>query len=621
MSHDPVLPPDEIQDDAIIGRVFRWSLLVILLIAGVVAAFLLFSGGGAEEPVVVEKNLDEILDLQGPAAALPAVRFTDVTIQAGIEFKHANGARGDKLLPETMGGGAAFFDYDGDGDPDLLLVNSTDWPETQGRRSGRHGFFRNDGAGRFTDVSAAVGLGADVYGMGVAAADYDGDGDRDVFITAVGSNHLFRNDGGVFADVSARAGVAGGRAMWSSSAGFFDYDSDGDLDLFVCNYVNWSREIDEELNFSLNGVDRAYGPPTNYAGAHSYLYRNEGDGTFTDVSRDAGIQVDNPATGSPMGKALAVSFVDVDRDSHPDILVANDTVQNFLFRNRGDGTFEEIGARSGIGFDTAGNATGAMGLDAAHYRNDDQLAVGIGNFANEMTSLYVAQRGLQFTDEAAGEGIGSPSRKFLSFGLFFFDYDLDGRVDLLQANGHLENEIQQVQSSQSYRQPAQLFWNQGPGARSCFAEVPADSAGDLARPVVGRGATYADIDGDGDLDVLLTQAGAEPLLLRNDQQLGHHWLRARVRGAGANTDAIGAWLELEADGMRQRRQVMPTRSYLSQVELPVTFGLGAATAVDRLVVVWPDGRRREVAVDALDRVVEVTPPDGPEPAVGTTPAP
>ena len=359
-----------------------------------------------------------------------------------------------------------------------------------------------------------------LYGTGVAVGDYDNDGDTDVFISALGENLLLENRQGVFADVTATAGVAGGEGTWSSSTGFFDYDNDGDLDLFVTNYVAWSKTIDMELNFTLNGQDRAYGPPNNYEGSFPYLYRNDGGGRFTDVSVESGVQVNNPATGRPMAKALALSFLDVDDDGYLDVLIANDTVQNFLFHNRGDGTFEEMGSIAGIGFDRAGNATGAMGLDVAHYRNDNQLGIGIANFANEMSSLYVSQSGgLQFSDEAIGEGVGAPSRKFLSFGLFFFDYDLDGRLDLFQTNGHLEDEINQVQSSQHYHQPAQLFWNSGPEARSCFVEVPSDMTGDLALKIVGRAAAYADIDADGDLDILLTQSGDRPLLLRNDLDL------------------------------------------------------------------------------------------------------
>lgn len=477
--------------------------------------------------------------------------FRDVARETGLDFRHFLGGTGDFYLAEVMGPGAALFDYDGDGDLDAYLLSATT------------------------------------------------------------PNRLFRNDGGRFVDVTAAAHVAGGADQWSTSAGFFDYDGDGRLDLFVCNYVVWSRETDLELGFTLDGTTRAYGPPTLYRGTDCTLYRNDGDGSFADVTVPAGIAVRNPATGQPMGKALAVTFVDVDADGWMDVLVANDTVQNFLFRNRGNGTFVEVGTRSGVAYSGEGTATGAMGMDVGDYANGGGLAVGIGNFAKESTSFYVQQPDpWQFADMSASEGIGSPSRLRLSFGLFFFDYDLDGRLDLLQANGHLEDEINAIERSQTYEQAAQLFWNRGTGAGSCFVAVPEETTGDLARPIVGRGATYADIDADGDLDVLLTQVGRAPLLLRNDQALGHHWLRVLVRGAGGNRDAIGAWVEVETpDGVVQRRQVMPARSYLSSVERTLTFGLGANDRVAALRVRWPDGTRREIAAPPIDAQLEVAPDD------------
>jgi len=599
---------EETQDDAIIGVAFRRSLLVIVAIVVIAAgAYLLTRAGDGPEAIVEKQGVGAIEDREEATAEMPAVSFADVTAEAGIDFVHVNGATGEKLLPETMGGGVAFFDHDGDGDQDLLFVNSAAWPWDAADDAATPRLYANDGVGAFTDVTREAGLDVSFYGMGVAVADYDNDGDADLFFTTLGANRLYRNDAGRFTEVTAQANVAGEQDRWSASAGFFDYDADGDLDLFVCNYVVWSKAIDEELNFSLNGRDRAYGPPTNYGGTYSYLYRNDGDGSFTDVSAAAGIQVDNTATGQPMGKALAVSFADVDVDGKLDILVANDTVQNFLFHNQGDGTFVEKGSLAGFGFDGTGNATGAMGLDAGYYRNDEQFGIAVANFANEMSSLYVSQREglLQFTDESAGEGVGAPSRLVLSFGLFFFDYDLDGRLDILQANGHLEDEIEEVQASQRYRQPAQLFWNAGPEARSCFAEVPADRTGELSRPIVGRGAAYADIDGDGDLDVVLTQSGGAPLLLRNDQRSNHHWLRVELTGSSVNRDAIGSWVELEAGGVTQRRQVMAARSYLSQVERPLTFGLGPADSIDRLTVHWPDGTTRELDATAVDTTLKV----------------
>lgn len=592
-SHDQGHDEFVAEDDAVIGVVFWWSILAIGLIAGsVLVGMFVFGRSVDRTELVVEKDVDVPEVLVPDLAVLPDVRFTDITAEAGIDFIHESGARGGKFLPETMGAGAAFLDLDRDGDQDLVFVNSMPWPgeEPVAGRAGTATVYTNDGSGRFTDVTDGSGLDVPVYGTGIAVGDVDGDGQVDVFIAALGRNRLYRNRGdGTFVDVSGHAGIEGGDGVWSTSPAFFDLEGDGDLDLFVANYVDWSAEKDGELNFTLNGRDRAYGPPIQYEGTHSYLFRNRGDGTFEDISEAAGLHVRNPSTGVPVGKSLAVVPVDLDRDGAMDLVVANDTTRNFLFHNRGDGTFEEIGMESGLAFDDRGVATGAMGIDAAHYRNDRMLGIGIGNFANEMTSFYVSDRDpMLFTDEAIIEGIGSPTRPLLSFGLFFFDYDLDGRLDLFQTNGHLEEEISEVQPSQRYRQPAQLFWNSGADRGGCFELVPSETAGDLVMPIVGRGAAYADIDGDGDLDVLVTQAGDRPLLLRNDQQLGNRWLRIRLEQDGGNPDAIGAWIEVDADGITQRRQVMPTRSYQSQVELPVTFGLGSVSQVDEIRILWPD---------------------------------
>ena len=383
------------------------------------------------------------------------------------------------------------------------------------------------------------------------------------------------------------AGVAGAEDAWSTSAAFFDSDGDGDLDLFVCNYVAWSPSIDREVDFRLTGVGRAYGPPTDFPGADSTLYRNDG-GVFVDVSEEAGVQVRHPATGSPVGKALAVRPLDVNGDGHLDLAVANDTVGNFLFVNQGDGRFRERAAQAGFAFDTSGAATGAMGIDAARYANDGRVAVAIGNFANEMSSFYVQRPGESlFSDDAVVAGIGAPSRRALTFGLLFADVDLDGAADLIAANGHVEPEINRVQASQRYAQPAQLFWNCG--ARCGWRFVAADQIGDLATPLVGRGAAYADIDNDGDLDLAITQVGGRPALLRNDQHRDHHWVRLRLAGAPPNGHAIGAVVSVRAGDHTQTRMVMPARSYLAQVELPLTFGLGAVRQVDEVTVRWPDG--------------------------------
>jgi hypothetical protein len=533
----------------------------------------------------------------------PQLRFTDIAGSVGVDFLHETGAYGDRLLPETMGGGVAFLDYDDDGHQDLLLVNSGRWPwaEESSSRS-TLSLYRNRGDGVFEDVSETVGLDLSLYGMGVAVGDYDGDGFVDIFVTAVGENRLLRNAGGVrFVDTTVVSGVAGANDAWSTSAAFFDYDRDGDLDLFVCNYVAWSPEINREVAYTLTGIGRAYGPPTDFSGTDSYLYRNDA-GRFTDVSAEAGIRVAHATSGEPVGKALAVHPVDVNGDGWLDIAVANDTVQNFLFLNQTGGRFQEVGVESGFAFDSAGLATGAMGIDAAYFANDQRLAIAIGNFANEMTSFYTSRGdGQTFSDDAIVTGVGAASRRALTFGLLFLDVDLDGRLDLLAANGHIEPDINRVQSSQRYEQPLQMFWNCGAQCTRRYLTVR-EPAGDFGIARVARGAAYADIDSDGDLDLVITVVGGRPVLLRNEQTLGHHWLRLRLRGEPPNVHAIGATVTLTAADVQQVRTVMPTRSYLSQVELPLTFGMGDADHVEAVIVRWPDGEEESWTDLAVDRL-------------------
>jgi hypothetical protein len=588
-------------DDVVIGKAFRWSLLVAGALVAVVAFSIWIANHQAPTAPPVEAVFIPPHAIE-QVADPPRVEFTDVTAEAGIDFVHVNGATGEKLLPESFGGGAAFLDYDNDGDQDLLFVNSNYWPGQAPAAAPTMGLYRNDATGRFENVTKGSGLDVSFYGMGTAVGDYDNDGWVDVFVTAVGGNHLFRNKGGSFENVTTTADVAGDTAEWSTCATFFDLDNDGDLDLFVGNYVRWSKKIDLAVNYTLVGLGRAYGPPMNFQGRHPYLYRNNGDGTFDDISAAAGMEVTNKATGVPVGKALGVVPFDLDGDGWMDLVVANDTVRNFFFRNNKDGTFAEQGVETALAYDMNGGATGAMGIDVGHYRNDSDVGVFIGNFANEMTSLYVSQGDmLLYADEAISEGIGSPTRLMLSFGVFLFDYDLDGRLDLLQANGHLEEEINVVQPSQRYEQPAQLFWNTGINRRR-FATVDPATTGGLATPIVGRGSSYADIDGDGDLDVVFTQVGRRPVLLRNDQRLERRWLRLKLEGGECNRDAIGAIVEVKVGSTVQRRTVNPTRSYLSQVELPLTFGLDRAEKVDHLSVTWPHGEKQEFSNLAADTV-------------------
>jgi hypothetical protein len=606
-NHEGQAPSD---DDAVIGRALRWSLVVFAFV-GFVSAALVFwwSRPGPQLP-------EQQSELQLPRvraveeAEIPSVFFTQITEQAGITFVHENGAYGDKLLPETMGGGCAFLDYDNDGDQDLFLLNSRRWPwDPRPPRDERatSAMFANDASGNFQDVTDEVGLAVSVYGMGVAVGDYDRDGYVDLFISSVGENRLMRNDAGRFIDVTETAGVAGSADQWSTSSAFVDIDNDGDLDLLVCNYIKWSKEIDLQQDFRLTGFGRAYGPPTSFQGTYPYLYRNEGDGTFSEISAVSGLRETNLATGVPLAKSLGIAPVDFDRDSWIDLVVANDTVRNLVFHNQGDGTFREVGIELGVAFDASGKARGAMGIDAARFRPDGTLGIAIANFANEMTALYTSSgTDSLFTDDAIPTGLGPPTRQELSFGIFFFDYDLDGRLDLLMANGHLEDEIHKVQESQKYRQSARLFWNAGTNGSSEFVTVSSEKCGiDFHEPIVGRGAAYADIDGDGDLDVLLTQVGGPPLLLRNNQQLGHHYVRLKLVGTSSNLDAIGAWVSVQTRRLRLERHVMPARSYLSQVELPLTIGLGGRDTVDKIVVRWPNGVEQQVTDFKIDELTVV----------------
>ena len=566
-----------------------WISLAILIAIGivVVVAILLLKQGQSEDFGTETRNTAPVLIEQDISAPVPL--FEDVTDQAGIDFIHVNGATGERLLPETMGGGIAFLDYDNDGDQDIIFVNSNTWEwDANTEIDARSALFTNNGDGTFERFESSA-IEEPTYGMGIAVGDFDGDGFIDVFITAVGSNRLLRNvNGERFEDVTDAMGVAGKQDAWSTCASFFDYDNDEDLDLFVCNYVEWSRSRDIEVDYRLAGIGRAYGPPTDFGGTHSYLYRNDGD-SFTDVSSESGIQVFNEATGQAAGKALAVVSVDISGDGAEDLVVANDTVRNFAFLNQGDGTFVESGMELGIAFDTSGAATGAMGIDSAYFSNRDDLALAIGNFANEMSSFYVRPSNQSlFSDDAIVSGIGAASRRALTFGLVFIDYDLDGRLDLFAANGHVEPEINRVQSSQHYAQSSQFWWNCGTECERSF--VLADHSDlDWGRPIIGRGTAYADIDGDADVDLLVTQVGGKPLLLRNNTPRDTAWLRIKLRQDSPNTNALGARVVVTSQDSTQTRIVSPTRSYLSQVELPLTFGLGNSDYRVSITVHWPDG--------------------------------
>jgi hypothetical protein len=508
----------------------------------------------------------------------PMLTFTDVSGPAGLRFRHTNGAFGQKLLPETLGSGCAFLDADGDGWLDILSINSTQWP---GRGSGSGpslpALYRNNRNGTFTDITRQAGLAIVSYGMGVTAADYDNDGDVDVYMTALGTNRLFQNSGGKFVDVTTMAGV--GDPGFSTSAMWLDYDRDGRLDLYVANYVEWS--VEKDLFCTLDGKTKSYCTPESYSGQSGTLYRNRGDGTFEDVTRRAGLW-------DPTAKALGVALIDYNDDHRPDLVVANDTQPNRLYRNNGNGTFTDVGLMAGIAFNEAGVARAGMGVDAGDYDGSGRQSIVIGNFANEMMALYSNEGNGLFIDEAPRSTIGQASLLNLTFATFFFDADLDGRLDIFAANGHVADDIGAVQRKVSYAQPPHLFRNLG----SRKFEVLSGAVGAaFSQPVVGRGAAYGDYDRDGDLDPLLTANNGPTRLLRNDLEGAPLVLRVTTVGAASNRDGIGTKVRLALDnGARPWAIVKTGSSYLSQSETAVTFGLGAASKVSALEIVWPSGR-------------------------------
>jgi hypothetical protein len=522
--------------------------------------------------------------------------FTDVTSSAGIHFKHNNGAYGGKLLPETLGSGCAFLDYDADGWQDILLVNSMDWPN-HARQRPTLKLYRNNRNGTFTDVTRAAGLEIEMYGMGVAVGDYNNDGFPDVLITCVGQNRLFKNTGkGHFVDVTNSSGL-GKRQAFSASALWFDYDRDGLLDLFVCNYVKWSPEHD--VFCSLDGKHKSYCTPEAYVGQTCWLFHNRGNGTFEDVTASSGIF-------DSSSKSLGIAMLDYDQDGWPDLLVANDTQPNKLYRNQRNGTFKDVGVEAGIAFSAEGKARAGMGVDIGDFDNSGRDGIAITNFDNEMIGLYRADGRGNLSDVAVQTGVGLPSKTTLGFGCAFADCDLDGSLDLIAVNGHIDDTVRNVRNV-GYAQPPQLFLNNGKGN---FREAGADAGGGFSEPKVGRGLAIGDFDRDGDLDVLMTTNNGPAYLFRNDQTSGNRSIRFRLVGTKSNRDAIGARVKIFANGIMQSRMVRSGSSYLSQSESPITFGLGKQDKIDRVVIDWPSGRSEEFKQLSGGKSYEITEAQG-----------
>jgi len=524
------------------------------------------------------------------------ITFRDITQRAGIHFVHNNGAFGKKYLPETMGPGVAFIDYDNDGWPDIFLVNDTDWPGHPLKHSTPK-LYHNNHDGTFTDVTHKAGLDIEIFGMGLAVGDYDNDGYDDLFISAMGQSRLFHNNGnGTFTDVTQKAGLMGPREF-STSAAWVDYDKDGKLDLVVANYVQWS--LDGDLYCTLDGKSKSYCTPESYKGTAVRLWHNRGDGTFEDVTKKAGL-------GDATSKTLGVALLDYDNDGWPDLLFSNDTQPNKLYRNNGNGTFTEKAVVAGVAFSEDGVARAGMGVDAVDYDRSGATSLLITNFSNQMLSLYHNEGKGLFVDEAPRSEIGRASLLTLGFGCFFFDYDLDGWPDILIANGHIDSDIQRVQPNVKYAMPPHLFRNRGKGD---FVEVTSSLGAAFAAPRVGRGAAYADIGNRGRLDLLLSTNGGPAYLFQNEANgtaATNKSLRLKLVGTKSNRDGIGAVVRVTAGGDWQSQMLRSGSSYLSASELVLTYGLAQHDHADSIEIRWPSGQIEKLANVGAGQTITVT---------------
>jgi hypothetical protein len=505
-------------------------------------------------------------------------QFTDVASAAGLTFKHENGASPEKHLFETFGSGVAFIDFDNDGFPDLFFANGADL--AHGKSSPGNVLYRNLGNGKFVDVTAKAGVaGNGMFATGVTAGDYDNDGLLDIYVTGFGGNQLFRNNGdGTFTDVTAKAGVAGGG--WSSSAAWLDYDRDGYLDLFVARYVDYDMKHAPYCGYKKDGY-RMYCDPQQFDGAANLLYHNNRDGTFTEVSKKAGV-------ANPAGKSLGVAVGDVDGDGWSDIFVANDGVRNFLYRNQGDGTFADVTYSAGVGFDMDGKTLAGMGTEIADVDGDGLPDIFLTAFSRQYNPLYRNMGKLVFEDFTRKARLPS-SVLSLGFGTKLFDFNNDGLLDIFVTNGHVTDNVRLYDPELSYAQTDLLYENIGGGR---FRDVSAESGAGFRIRHVGRGAAVGDFDNDGDLDIVVSNCGGPPLLLRNDGGNRNHWIAIRARGRESNRFGIGSKVRVSSGGHTQLREINPYGSYLSTSDVRLYIGLGRETTIARLEIEWPSGKKQ-----------------------------